>query len=259
MESSYYQGPVPYYLMDPSQILPDPARNVFNSVEALFANSTEINFSLSRSGYCTVDFEFKFFRDENISPESVILEGKASVEYSFLLTTPWAPNVNITMRKPNESEFGKTFVLAPGSFSSVFLGNQYEGRIQPFTRCFCCSCANILDKNEKLLYTSEPPSCQFSFAEAIHNCFCLRPLYDIRMVTMYTADESRQAAFSLWQKSSCGVLCSCQAFTGCCSGLCIKFCPHTFYYRIEKSGSTFPGGMLYILQAALYFAITSKL
>ena len=180
MDSSSYQGSVPYYLMDPSQILPDPARNVFNSVEELFANSTEINFSLSRSGFCIVDFDFKFFSSDNISPESVVLEGKASVDYTFLLTTPWAPSVN-----PNESEFGKTFVLAPGSFSGVFLGNQYEGRIQPYTRCLSCSCANILDNNENLLYTTEPPSSQFSFAECLHNCFCLRPLYDIRMVTMY--------------------------------------------------------------------------
>lgn len=259
MESSPIQSSMPYYLMDPSQVLPDPAQNVFVSIESMFANSSIINFSLSRSGYTEVAFEFKFFRDENISPESVILEGKASVNYTCLLSAPWAPNVNIMMMKPGEAEFGKTFVLAPGAFSGIFLGNQYEGRIQPFTRCCCCGHSNILDKNEKLLYTSEPPKCQCSCIECIHSCFCFRPLYDVRLFTMYTADETRQPAFSLWQKSSCGVLCPCQNFTGCCSGICIRACPHTFYFKIEKTGSNFPGGMLYILQSALYAAISSKL
>eukprot|EP00826_Nyctotherus_ovalis_P057744 TRINITY_DN7903_c0_g1_i11.p2 TRINITY_DN7903_c0_g1~~TRINITY_DN7903_c0_g1_i11.p2 ORF type:complete len:172 (-),score=31.68 TRINITY_DN7903_c0_g1_i11:46-561(-) len=127
------QGSVPGYLTDPSQVLPDPAHNVFASVESLFADSPVIHFTLSRSGYCKVDFDFKFFKDESVSPESVILEGKASVNYTCLLSTPWAPNVNITMNKPNENEFGKTLVIAPGSFSGVFVGSQYEGRVQPFT------------------------------------------------------------------------------------------------------------------------------
>lgn len=259
MESSSSRGSVPYYLKDPSQILPDPAHNVFASVETMFADSSIINFSLSRSGCSQVEFEFKFFRDENISPESVVLEGRASVNYTCLLSTPWAPNVNILMMKPGEAEFGKTFVIAPGAFSGVFLGSQYEGRIQPYVRCFCCAHSNILDKNEKLLYTTESLSCQCSFTECLHSCFCLRPLYDIRLFTMYTGDEARQPAFSLWQKSSCGILFPCQGFTGCCSGVCIKFCPHTFYFKIEKNGSNFPGGMLYILQSALYAAISSKL
>lgn len=259
MASSPLQSSTPYYLMDPSQIPTDPAHNIFAAVEQAFTDCPVINFSVSRIGYCDVEFEFKFFRDENLSLESVMLEGKANVKYGCLFSAPSIANANIMMHKPGESDFGKTFLLTPGTISQVFLGSQYEGRNQYYTKCCCCISGNILDKNEKVLYTSELAGCNFNLMECIHGICCLAPMYDQKLVTMYTADESHQPAFSIWKKSNCGLCCKCQDATGFGSGLCIKLCQHTSYYKIEKHTSTFPGGMIYILQAALSFAMATKL
>lgn len=259
MESSPYKGVFPNFLKDPSQFTPDPCHKTFGAVEQAFSESPTIHFSLSRSGCCVVDFDFKFFRDENLSTESIIMEGKASVNYTCLMSTPMVPNVNILMQIPDGTHFGKTFVFGPHSHSGIYIGNEYQGRIQRFSKCIIRHETNILDKNEKGLYTTERPGCQCPIGDCIRGCCLISPLYDQKLATLYTADEAREPTFTVWKKSNCGLCCMCHNCMGCCSGLCAKFCPDTTYYKVEKLSSNYPGGMLYVLQSALYFAIMTKL
>ena len=259
MESSPLQSSVPYYLMDPSQIPTDPKRNVFASIEQAFSDCQVINFSLRRTGSCRVDYEFKFFSNENLSLESVILEGKANVNYGCLLSSPLIPNVNIELRKPGEQDFGKVYLMSPGSLSAAFLGSQYEGRTQFYTKCGCCCFANMLDKNEKPIYTSELFGCNFNCKECIQQSCCLSHMYDIRLATMYSADESRQPAFSVWKKKNCGACCICDDAVGCCAGCCIKIHSGTAYYKIEKIGTIPPERMIYVMLAALNLAMATRI
>ena len=207
-ESKKGENTLASYLKDPSEILNNQESNSFAAIEQIFAECSIINFSIRRTGGCKVDYEFKFFRGENLSLESIILEGKSTIDYGCCFSSPLLPNANIWLYKPGENELGKTFILG-NSFSSIYLGNQFKGRTEYYSRCCCCIHSNIFDKNEKLLYITDTAKCGFSFMELIHNCCCFRPMYDIKLVTMYTADETHQPAFSIWKKSNCGPCCLC--------------------------------------------------